>query len=91
MNKTERIAAAAEAAGIQKKDADRFFNAALDIMTQKLRNGEKVQLSGFGTFETKERDARVGRNPHTKQTIEIPATRVPTFKASKALKDNVAK
>ena len=50
-----------------------------------------MQLSGFGTFETKEREARVGRNPHTKEAIEIPATRVPTFKASKALKDNVAK
>lgn len=53
--------------------------------------GDKVQVSGFGTFETKERKARIGRNPHTKKAIEIPATRIPAFKASKALKDNVAK
>ena len=91
MNKTELIAAAAEASGIQKKDADRLLNAALDIMTAALAKGEKVQLSGFGTFEVKEREARIGRNPHTKEAIEIPATKVPVFKASKALKDNVAK
>ena len=83
------IPAAAEAAGIQKKDAERFMNAALDIMAQSLRKGEKVQLSGFGIFEVKERSARVGRNPHTKETIEIPASRTPAFKASKALKDLV--
>ena len=53
--------------------------------------GEKVQLSGFGTFEVKDREARIGRNPHTKEAIDIPATRVPSFKASKALKDNIAK
>ena len=90
MNKTELIAAAAEASGIQKKDADRLLNAALDIMTAALAKGEKVQLSGFGTFEVKEREARVGRNPHTREAMEIPATRVPSFKASKALKDTVA-
>ena len=60
-------------------------------ITASLIKGEKVQLSGFGTFEVKDRDARVGRNPHTKEAIEIPATRVPSFKASKALKDNVSK
>ena len=91
MNKTELIAAAAEASGIAKKDADRLLNAALDIISQSLRKGEKVQLSGFGTFEIKDREARIGRNPHTLESIDIPATRVPTFKASKALKDNVAK
>ena len=91
MNKTELIAAAAEASGIQKKDAERFMNAALDIMAQSLRKGEKVQLSGFGTFELKDREARVGRNPHTKESVEIPATTVPVFKASKVLKDTVAK
>ena len=90
MNKTELIAIAAESAGMTKKDAERVLNAAIDAITAALVNGEKVQLSGFGTFETKDREARVGRNPHTKETIEIPATRVPTFKASKALKDNVA-
>ena len=91
MNKTELIAAAAEASGITKKDADRLFNAALDIIAAELAKGEKVQLSGFGTFEIKEREARVGRNPHTKEAIEIPATKVPVFKPSKALKDCVAK
>ena len=91
MNKSELIAAAAESAGVAKKDTERIINAALDIITRKLAAGEKVQLSGFGIFETKDRQARVGRNPHTKEAVEIPATRVPAFKASKALKDNVAK
>ncbi len=91
MNKTELIAAVAESAGLTKKDTERVVNAAIDAITACLTNGEKVQLSGFGTFETKEREARVGRNPHTKEEIHIPATRVPGFKASKALKDIVAK
>ena len=91
MNKTELIAAAAESTGLTKKDTERVLNAAIDAITAALVKGEKVQLSGFGSFETKTREARVGRNPHTKETIEIPATRVPAFKASKALKDNIAK
>ena len=91
MNKTELIAAAAEGAGLTKKDTERVINAAIDAVTAALVKGDKVQVSGFGTFETKERKARIGRNPHTKKDIEIPATRVPAFKASKALKDNVAK
>ena len=91
MNKTELIAAAAESAGLTKKDTERVLNAALDAITASLIQGEKVQLSGFGTFEIKDREARIGRNPHTKEAIDIPATRVPTFKPSKALKDNVAK
>ena len=91
MNKTELIAAVAEGAGLTKKDADRCLNAAIDAITAALVRGEKVQISGFGTFEIKEREARVGRNPHTKEAIEIPATRVPGFKASKALKDIIAK
>ena len=91
MNKTELIAIAAESAGLTKKDTERVLNAAIDAITASLVKGEKVQLSGFGTFETKEREARIGRNPHTKESIEIPATRVPAFKASKALKDSVAK
>ena len=91
MNKTELIAATAERAGISKKDAERVLNAAIDSITASLVAGEKVQISGFGIFETKDREARVGRNPHTKETIEIPATRVPAFKASKSLKDAVAK
>ena len=91
MNKTELIAIAAENAGMTKKDTERVLNAAIDAITISLVKGEKVQLSGFGTFESKTREARVGRNPHTRQAIEIPATRVPSFKASKALKDTVAK
>ena len=90
MNKTDLIAIAAEKAGMTKKDTERILNAALDAITTSLAKGEKVQLSGFGTFEAKEREARVGRNPHTNVAIEIPATRVPSFKASKALKDSVA-
>ena len=91
MNKTEWIAATAEKANITKKDAERILNAAIDSITAELVAGEKVQLSGFGIFEVKVREARVGRNPQTKQTIEIPATRVPAFKASKTLKDAVSK
>ena len=91
MNKTELIAIAAENSGMAKKDAERLINAAIDAITSAMAAGDKVQLSGFGTFETKDREARVGRNPHTKEAIEIPATRVPAFKASKALKDCVAK
>ena len=91
MNKTELIAAVAESAGLTKKDSERVINAAIDAITASLAKGEKVQISGFGTFESKEREARIGRNPHTKEEINIPATRVPGFKASKALKDIVAK
>ena len=91
MNKTELIAAVAESAGLSKKDTERVVNAALDTITAALCKGEKVQISGFGTFEVKDREARVGRNPHTKEAIEIPATKVPGFKASKTLKDTVAK
>ena len=91
MNKTELIAVASQAAGMTKKDTERVLNAALDAITAALVNGDKVQLSGFGTFELKDREARVGRNPHTKESVEIPATTVPVFKASKVLKDTVAK
>ena len=91
MNKTELIAAVAESAGLSKKDTERVVNAALDTITNALCKGEKVQISGFGTFEVKAREARIGRNPHTKEAIEIPATKVPGFKASKTLKDTVAK
>ena len=91
MNKTELIAAVAENAGLTKKDTERVVNACLDAITAALQKGEKVQISGFGTFEVKDREARIGRNPHTKEAIEIPATKVPGFKASKTLKDNVAK
>lgn len=90
MNKTELITAAADSTGLTKKDTERVINAAVDAITAALVKGEKVQVSGFGTFETRERDARMGRNPHTKESIEIPATRVPAFKPSKALKDSVS-
>ena len=91
MNKTELIASIAEKCGITKKDAERVINATLDSVTASLVAGDKVQLSGFGIFETKQREARIGRNPRTKEAIQIPASRQPVFKASKALKDAVAK
>ena len=91
MNKTELIAAVAEKTGMTKKDAERVINATVESITESLVKGDKVQVSGFGIFEVKAREARVGRNPRTKETIQIPATRLPAFKASKALKDAVAK
>ena len=91
MNKTELIAAVAEKTGLTKKDAERVINATVETITQSLVAGEKVQVSGFGNFEVKAREARVGRNPRTKETIQIPATKLPAFKASKTLKDAVAK
>ena len=91
MNKTELIAITAEQTGMTKKDTERCINAAIDAITASLVKGEKVQLSGFGTFEIKDRESRLGRHPRTKEEIEIPATRVPQFKASKALRDCVAK
>ena len=91
MNKTELIAAVAEKAGLTKKDAERVVNATIETITESLVKGDKVQISGFGIFEVKAREARVGRNPRTKQTIQIPATKLPAFKASKTLKDTVAK
>ena len=91
MNKTELIASIAEKCGITKKDAERVINATLDSVTASLVAGDKVQLSGFGIFETKQREARIGRNPRTKEAIQIPAARQPVFKASKALKDAVEK
>ena len=91
MNKTDLITAASEKSGISKKDAERVVNALLDTVTTALAKGEKVQISGFGIFETKEREARMGRNPRTKEPVQIPATRTPTFKPSKLLKDIVGK
>ena len=91
MNKTELIAAVAEKTGLTKKDAERVVNATFEAVTASLVKGEKVSVSGFGNFEVKTREARVGRNPRTKETIQIPATRLPVFKASKALKDIIAK
>ena len=90
MNKTELIAAVAEKTGLSKKDSDAAVAAVVDAITESLVNGEKVQLVGFGSFEVKSRSARMGRNPHTKEQIEIPAAKVPVFKACKALQDTVA-
>ena len=91
MNKADLVAAVAEKAGISKKDSEKAVNAAFDAITAALVAGDKVQLVGFGAFETKERSARVGRNPKTREEIQIPASRVPAFKAGKALKDAIAK
>ena len=91
MNKTELIAAVAEKADLSKKDAEAAITAAVEAITGALIEGEKVQLVGFGSFEVKKRAAHTGLNPRTKETIEIPASAVPTFKAGKALKDAVAK
>ena len=89
MNKTELIAVVAEKSGITKKDAERVVNATFETIAAELTKGGKVQLSGFGIFELKAREARVGRNPHTREAIQIPATKVPTFKPSKVLKEIV--
>lgn len=91
MNKVELIAAIAEKSDISKKDAERVLSATFETITAAMAKGERVQLSGFGIFETKTREARVGRNPKTNETIEIPATTAPVFKASKNLKDAVNK
>ena len=87
MNKTELIAIVAEKSGITKKDAERVVSATFETITAQMKKGEKVQISGFGIFEVKEREARVGRNPRTKEAIQIPASKAPVFKASKTLKD----
>lgn len=91
MNKAELINAAAEKAGLSKKDTEAAVTAAIDVITEALRKGDKVQLVGFGSFEVKSRAARIGRNPRTKEQIEIPASKIPVFKAGKALKDTVSK
>ena len=90
MNKAELIAAVAEKSGLTRKDSEKAVNAAFDAITESLVKGEKVALVGFGAFEVKERAARVGRNPQTKEEITIPASRVASFKVGKALKDAVA-
>ncbi len=91
MNKTELIASVAQSAGVTKKDAEHIVNATFETITAQLAAGERVQVSGFGIFEVKERQARVGRNPQTKEAIEIPASKAPAFKPAKTLKDAVSK
>ena len=90
MNKTELINAVAVSADVSKKEAEAVITAALDAITAALKEGDKVQLVGFGSFEVKKRAARVGRTPKPKEAIEIPASVVPVFKAGKALKDAVS-
>ncbi|OFI46717.1 DNA-binding protein [Floricoccus tropicus] len=88
-NKQDLVAKVAEKAELTKKDAELAVNAVFSSVSEFLAEGEKVQLIGFGTFETRERAARTGRNPQTGKTLEIAATTVPAFKAGKALKDAV--
>ncbi|NLC07561.1 MAG: HU family DNA-binding protein [Syntrophomonadaceae bacterium] len=89
MNKTELVSAVAEKADLTKKESERVINALFASIEEALARGDKVQLVGFGTFEVRDREARKGRNPQTGEEIEIPATKVPAFKAGKALKDAV--
>ena len=91
MNKAELINAVAAKADVSKKDAEAVLTAALDTITAAMAEGEKVQLVGFGSFEVKHRAERTGLNPRTKEPVTIAASKVPTFKAGKALKDAVAK
>jgi DNA-binding protein HU-beta len=90
MNKAELIGATAEKSGLSKKDSEKAINALIEAITESMKKGEKVQLVGFGVFEVKDRPARTGRNPRTKEQIEIPASKLPQFKAGKALKDSIA-
>ena len=89
MNKAELVAAMAEQAGLSKKDAEAALKAFTDVVSDELKNGGKVQLVGFGTFEVSERAAREGRNPQTGETMQIAASKSPKFKAGKALKDAI--
>ena len=91
MNKAELITSMAEKSQLTKKDAESALKAFIDSVQEALEGGDKVQLVGFGTFETRERAAREGRNPRTKEVIKIPATTVPVFKAGKEFKDKVNK
>ena len=87
MNKVTLVAKIAEKSGLSKKQAEQALGAFIDSVTEALKEGDKVQLMGFGTFEVKERAARTVRNPSTGETIEIPASKTPTFKAGKGLRD----
>ncbi len=91
MNKSELIAAVAKKADLSKKDAEAAVNATVEAITKALKKGDKVQLVGFGTFEVRKRAAKQARNPQTGAVIKVPATKVPAFKAGKALKDAVKK
>ena len=88
MNKTELIAEVSKKTGMPKKDAERAVNATVDTIAETLAANGKVQLVGFGSFEVKQREARMGRNPKTKEPIEIPASKIPVFKAGKCFAEN---
>ena len=90
MNKAELINAAAEKAGLSKKDTEAAVNAAIDVISQCLAEGDKVQLVGFGAFEVKSRAERIGRNPKTKESIKIPASKVPVFKPGRGRREHAA-
>ena len=90
MNKTELIAAVAEKAEISKKDAEKAVSSTIDTIINTVAEGEKIQIAGFGTFEQRQRNARTGCDPRTGKSIEIPASKVPAFKAGRALKDAVS-
>ncbi|HHU69027.1 MAG TPA: HU family DNA-binding protein [Thermoanaerobacterales bacterium] len=89
MNKAELITSIAEKSGLTKKDSEKALNAFIESVEEALAQGEKVQLVGFGTFESRRRSARKGRNPQTGEEIDIPAANMPAFKAGKALKDKL--
>lgn len=89
MNKTELIAKVAEQTDLTKKDAAKAVDAVFEAISEALRNGEKVQIIGFGNFEVRHRAARKGRNPQTGEEIEIAASKVPAFKPGKALKEGI--
>lgn len=91
MNKSELVAAVAEKSGLTKKDAEKAVSSVIDIIVDSVAQGEKVQVVGFGTFEQRQRNARTGCDPRTKQQIQIPASKVPAFKAGNAFKDAVNK
>lgn len=91
MNKAELINAVAAKTEVSKKEAEAVIAATLDAITAAMQQGDKVQLVGFGSFEVKNRAERIGRNPKTKEEIKIPASKIPSFKAGKALKDSIAK
>lgn len=89
MNKAELVSSVADKAEVTKKEAEKIITAVFDVVEEALAKGEKVQLVGFGTFEVRDRAARTGRNPQTGEEIQIAATRVPAFRAGKALRDSI--
>lgn len=89
MTKAELVVKVAEATGLEKKNAEKAVNAVFDSITEALKGGDKVQIMGFGAFEVKERAAHIGRHPTTGEAMEIPASKTPSFKAGKTLRDSV--